>query len=137
MKTQEKSRQQERSREQRAGCGATVVKEEPTQPRLNGFDKEKEKGRKILLAEHKTIKMVKVDKLTKPFPTTSSGALKCQQPSADESETEEDRNCVSDTKSEGSDIESTPIAPGMVSPCSAYDLITGTISLSAQNDQFL
>lgn len=117
VKRQDKGRAQEKREKaggegkQKVGSGTAGVKGEG-EVKVNGV----EKGRRVLLAEHKTIKMVKVDKLPKSFSVSSSIKQEPPLPAMEESETEDDSNRISDAKSEGSDLESTPVAPGMVSP---------------------
>ena len=122
VKRQDKGRLQDKGRQtsgegkQRVEAGAVkagavkegavkegAVKEEGESTKVNGV--EKDKPRKVLLAEHKSIKMVRVNKL----PKSLSVEVKQEQPPPVPHEESEPEDHGSDVKSEGSDMESAPI----------------------------
>lgn len=120
VKRQDKVRAQGRQPDKAGGegkqrVGPVVKAEAEGEAKVNGVEreKEKEKGRRVPMAEQKTIKMVKMDKLPKSF-SVNSPVKQEPSPALEESEPEDEANRVSDAKSEGSDVES---GPGMVSPC--------------------
>lgn len=107
MKRQDKSRPHDKVKQQdKSGeCKNVVVKDE-AETKVNGLDtkeKEREKGKRTVPPAHRTVKTVKTVRVEK----LATHHLPKPQ-SADELEEEEDKNCISDGKSEGSDLESTP-----------------------------
>ena len=108
---QDKTKQLDKtSTENKSGhvvCGKEVVSEAGSKAKVNGVDKPKK------VVEQRAMKTVRMEKLqSKHLPLVKRPAT---EPEGDR-EAEEDKNCISDSKSEGgSDLELTPNGPAHVS----------------------